>query len=189
MDRNKAMEKARACLAIANDKGAYPEEKKNALEMAQKLADKYGFKIDKAKPTTSTTNLYTGFNSSHNDPAWVVDFKGNVRTDMVNLIANILKNEGFTGIFATFGKGSNGKNYYTIRYRYKKEIGDQIQKLYRDLNKLCKDWRKVTGLSTTDFVQSVFRYYILKKNGSEVEPGMYSLAAYRAIEEFRGQLG
>lgn len=67
MDRTQAKEKITKLLRLANDKGATPSERDTALEMANKLATKYGFKIQKGtpcsgyvkNPTTLHKNEYT----------------------------------------------------------------------------------------------------------------------------------
>ena len=67
MDRIQAKEKINKLLRLANDKGATSSERDTALEMANKLASKYGFKIQKGapcsgyvkNPTTLHKNTYT----------------------------------------------------------------------------------------------------------------------------------
>lgn len=56
MDRIQAKEKINKLLRLANDKGATSSERDTALEMAKKLATKYGFKIQKGAPSTSNQN-------------------------------------------------------------------------------------------------------------------------------------
>lgn len=56
MDRIQAKEKINKLLRLANDKGATSSERDTALEMANKLAAKYGFKIQKGAPSTSNQN-------------------------------------------------------------------------------------------------------------------------------------
>lgn len=48
MDRNTAKDKIYKLLRLANDKGATESERDNALKMAEKLASKYSFKIEKS---------------------------------------------------------------------------------------------------------------------------------------------
>lgn len=50
MDRMQAKEKINKLLRLANDKGATASEKETALEMANKIAAKFGFKIQKGNP-------------------------------------------------------------------------------------------------------------------------------------------
>lgn len=56
MDKIQAKEKINKLLRLANDKGATPSERDTALEMASKLASKYGMKIQKGAPSTSNQN-------------------------------------------------------------------------------------------------------------------------------------
>ena len=56
MDKIQAKEKINKLLRLANDKGATPSERDTALEMATKLATKYGFRIQKGTPSTSNQN-------------------------------------------------------------------------------------------------------------------------------------
>lgn len=66
MDKIHAKEKITKLLRLANDKGATPSERDTALEMAKKLATKYGFRIQKGaprsgyvkNPTTLKKNTY-----------------------------------------------------------------------------------------------------------------------------------
>lgn len=53
MDRTQAKEKITKLLRLANDKGATSSERDTALEMANKLASKYGFRIQKGALSTS----------------------------------------------------------------------------------------------------------------------------------------
>lgn len=56
MDKLQAKEKINKLLRLANDKGATSSERDTALEMAMKLATKYGFRIQKGAPSTSNQN-------------------------------------------------------------------------------------------------------------------------------------
>lgn len=56
MDKIQAKEKINKLLRLANDKGATSSERDTALEMATKLATKYGFRIQKGAPSTSNQN-------------------------------------------------------------------------------------------------------------------------------------
>ena len=56
MDKLQAKEKINKLLRLANDKGATSSERDTALEMANKLASKYGFRIQKGAPSTSNQN-------------------------------------------------------------------------------------------------------------------------------------
>lgn len=56
MDKIQAKEKINKLLRLANDKGATSSERDTALEMANKLASKFGIKIQKGAPYTSNQN-------------------------------------------------------------------------------------------------------------------------------------
>ena len=56
MDKLQAKKKINKLLRLANDKGATSSERDTALEMANKLATKYGFRIQKGAPFTSNQN-------------------------------------------------------------------------------------------------------------------------------------
>lgn len=56
MDKIQANEKINKLLRLANDKGATSSERDTALEMATKLATKYGFRIQKGAPSASNQN-------------------------------------------------------------------------------------------------------------------------------------
>ena len=56
MDKLQAKEKINKLLRLANDKGATSSERDTALEMANKLAAKYGFRIQKGASSTSNQN-------------------------------------------------------------------------------------------------------------------------------------
>lgn len=56
MDKIQAKEKINKLLRLANDKGATPSERDTALEMANKLASKFGMKIQKSIPSTRIHN-------------------------------------------------------------------------------------------------------------------------------------
>lgn len=48
MDKKVAIEKAQKLLRLASDKGATEAERESALDFAQRLAQKYGFRIERA---------------------------------------------------------------------------------------------------------------------------------------------
>lgn len=58
MDRNQAKEKINKLLRLVNDKGATDSERNTALEMANKIASKHGFKIQKAAPSNATSDKF-----------------------------------------------------------------------------------------------------------------------------------
>lgn len=59
MDRIQAKEKINKLLRLANDKGATESERETALEMANKLASKFSFKIQRGTPSQHSQETFT----------------------------------------------------------------------------------------------------------------------------------
>ncbi len=59
MDRIQAKEKINKLLRLANDKGATESERETALEMANKLASKFSFKIQRGTPSQHSQEAST----------------------------------------------------------------------------------------------------------------------------------
>ena len=59
MDRIQAKEKINKLLRLANDKGATESEREIALDMANKLASKFSFKIQRGTPSQHSQETFT----------------------------------------------------------------------------------------------------------------------------------
>ena len=59
MDRIQAKEKINKLLRLANDKGATEFERETALDMANKLASKFSFKIQRGTPSQHSQETFT----------------------------------------------------------------------------------------------------------------------------------
>ena len=59
MDRIHAKEKINKLLRLANDKGATESERETALDMANKLASKFSFKIQRGTPSQHSQETFT----------------------------------------------------------------------------------------------------------------------------------
>ncbi len=59
MDRILAKEKINKLLRLANDKGATESERETALDMANKLASKFSFKIQRGTPSQHSQETST----------------------------------------------------------------------------------------------------------------------------------
>ena len=59
MDRTQAKEKINKLLRLANDKGATESERETALDMANKLASKFSFKIQRGTPSQHSQETFT----------------------------------------------------------------------------------------------------------------------------------
>lgn len=59
MDRTQAKEKINKLLRLANDKGATESERETALDMANKLASKFSFKIQRGTPSQHSQETST----------------------------------------------------------------------------------------------------------------------------------
>ena len=59
MDRIQAKEKINKLLRLANDKGATESERETALDMANKLASKFSFKIQRGTPSQHSQETFT----------------------------------------------------------------------------------------------------------------------------------
>ena len=59
MDRIQAKEKINKLLRLVNDKGATESERETALDMANKLASKFSFKIQRGTPSQHSQETFT----------------------------------------------------------------------------------------------------------------------------------
>lgn len=148
MDRIQAKEKINKLLRLANDKGATSSERDTALEMAKKLATKYGFRIQKGAPSTS--------NQNNAGPATLNKHRYNFDLNCFNkkFVNFLFKFIGITDYFFT-GKKTvyiydyqkfdvvSFKNYYkhfvSVYYALKGNLGLKEKEFFHNFNKTFCD--------------------------------------------------
>lgn len=139
MTKTEAMKKIQLILNLANDKAAAPGEKANALELAQKLADKHGLKITQAPKTKASTTTF--------------DFNDFMRrwTSQVNHYYSFTPKYAYTKLLKAMHKMMQKAGFVcTLITEGRKVIGIQYQANLRDVNKelahiyklLCNNCKK-----------------------------------------------
>lgn len=125
--RNNAKNKINKLLALANDKAATDNEKSTALQMAKKLADKYGFSIVSGRSNSN--------NNSTNSNADIIWNKYTVKMYDKKLVDWILAGAGYLYIV--------GKDYFEVRGSFDinafSKIYKEIFKSYEKALKFAKD--------------------------------------------------
>lgn len=138
MDRIQAKEKINKLLRLANDKGATESERETALDMANKLASKFSFKIQRGTPSqhsqeTSTRPVVEKF---------CYEFYLNCfNKKFVNFLL------GFFGIknWAMSGKNS------VLFISYIKFNVDEFKKFYKKFVSVYYKTKKLYGYPEADF--------------------------------------
>ena len=138
MDRVQAKEKINKLLRLANDKGATESERETALEMANKLASKFSFKIQRGTPSQHSQDSFTR-------PS-VEMFHYNFELNCFNkkLVSFIL---GFYGIKSWYMGGKKT----VIFDSYLKFNIDEFKKFYKKFVSVYYKTKKLYGYHESDF--------------------------------------
>lgn len=154
MDRIQAKEKINKLLKLANDKGATESERSTALEMANKIASKHGYKIQKAAPQNSTSDR---FNEILNNIRYNTR---NIQKNRYEFDLNCFNKKhviafmniiGFNDYFFT------GKKTVII-YTYKNFDVEAFKKFYKDFVSHYYRGLKKLGLKEKDIFVFFFNY-------------------------------
>lgn len=161
--KESAIRKLNALLAIANDKGASQGEKDNALEMAKKLAEKYGLKVERTAVNTSADRKQAPKYENHY--CWYPKYQ---YTEIIRTMADILKAAGIKCFCTNSGRKITGICYYSNS----KISDDELSKLYKLICKHCDAFKKSYKDSTVYGYDSRYamglwqsNWYIRIKNG------------------------
>lgn len=141
MDKIQAKEKINKLLRLANDKGATPSERDTALEMANKLASKFGMKIQKGTPSTSI----------HNNQITKIRYEFDLNCfnkKFVNFLFSIL------GISEWYVIGKKTVCFYD----YRKFDEDKFKKFYKKFVSVYYKTKKVSNIPEKKFFEE-FSYF------------------------------
>ena len=154
MDRTQAKEKITKLLRLANDKGATSSERDTALEMANKLASKYGFKIQKGTPYSGYAKNPTTLNKN-----------------TYNFDLNCFNKKFVNFLFAGLGI----KNWFWIGKKtvsfddYRNFNVVAFQKFYKKFVSVYYKLKKISCLTESEYFD-IFCYYF-QKGSFGMNPG------------------
>lgn len=155
MNKTEAIEKIKKILALANDKAAAPGERENALELAQKIANKYGLKIEKCASNSKSTSTYKRNENSYNFyPKYAYG-------KMVYAMYIAVVAAGFNAIIIREGRKLVGINYF-----FSCDINSELDKIYKEICKSCDNYKKtkkeegtcLSGAALTDIWVDIIAY-------------------------------
>lgn len=154
MNRIQAKEKINKLLKLANDKGATESERSTALEMANKIASKHGYKIQKVAPQNSTSDKFEEILNNIRYNSKKIQ-KNRYEFDLncfnkkhVTAFINII---GFNDYFFT------GKKTVII-YTYKKFDVEAFKKFYKDFVSHYYKGLKKLNMKEKDIFAAFFNY-------------------------------
>lgn len=170
MDRIQAKEKINKLLRLANDKGATSSERDTALEMAKKLATKYGFRIQKGAPCSGYVKNPT-----------------TLKKNTYNFDLNCFNKKFVNFLFDGLGI----KNWYwygkkTISFDdYRNFNVDEFKKFYKKFVSVYYKLKKEVGRGLTEVEYfDTFCYYFAKGAVNEVNSNEYYAKAYELGHQF-----
>ena len=170
MDKLQAKEKINKLLRLANDKGATSSERDTALEMAKKLATKYGFRIQKGAPSTSNQN--NAGPATLNKNRYEFDLNC-FNKKFVNFLFEVL------GIKDWFWYGKK-----TIRcYDYRNFNVDEFKKFYKKFVSVYYKIKKESNLSEGLFF-SIFTHDFMTGSNKFDEEETHFIKAYMLGREY-----
>ena len=170
MDRIQAKEKINKLLRLANDKGATESERETALDMANKLASKFSFKIQRGTPSqhsqeTSTRPTVEKFH-----------YEFDLNCFNKKFVSFLL---GYFGIKMWYQVGKKGVRFDS----YIKFNVDEFKKFYKKFVSVYYKTKKLYGCSEPDF----FWYFTASFNSGYrhfQEDTVSFIAAYDLGKEF-----
>ena len=155
MDKLQAKEKINKLLRLANDKGATSSERDTALEMATKLATKYGFRIQKGAPSTSNQN--NAGPSILNKNRYEFDLNC-FNKKFVNFLFEVL------GIKDWFSYGKK-----TVRcYDYRNFNVDEFKKFYKKFVSVYYKIKKTVNMTESEYFETFCYYFMSGVRGNTV---------------------
>lgn len=145
-ERQNKLKKIQAALAIANCKTAPDGEREAALAMAQKLADKYGFKIQQGlveKPKAPTFDFdtfvrdWTRRQAEHGNH-WYAFSPKQAYTKILKVMYKMMQKAGFRCYMMKDGKKVIGISYEAQMH----DVNKDLAKIYKELCKHCDAFKK-----------------------------------------------
>lgn len=169
MDRIQAKEKITKLLRLANDKGATSSERDTALEMANKLASKYGFKIQKGTPCSGYAKNPTTLNKN----TYIFDLNCFNKKFVNFLFAGL----GIKDYFRTGKKTVSFDDYRNFNV-------DEFKKFYKKFVSVYYKLKKESNLGESTFF-SIFTYDFMTGANRFDEEETHFIKAYMLGREFQ----
>ena len=138
MDRIQAKEKINKLLRLANDKGATESERETALDMANKLASKFSFKIQRGTPSqhSQETSIRPTVEKFH--------YEFDLNCFNKKFVSFLL---GYFGLKMWFQVGKKGVRFDSyIRFNV-----DEFKKFYKKFVSVYYKTKKLYGYPEADF--------------------------------------
>lgn len=138
MDRIQAKEKINKLLRLANDKGATESERETALDMANKLASKFSFKIQRGTPSQHSQET-----SIRPTVEWF-HYEFDLNCFNKKFVSFLL---GYFGLKMWFQVGKKGARFDSyIRFNV-----DEFKKFYKKFVSVYYKTKKLYGYPEADF--------------------------------------
>ena len=138
MDRIQAKEKINKLLRLANDKGATESERETALDMANKLASKFSFKIQRGTPSQHSQET-----STRPTVEWF-HYEFDLNCFNKKFVSFLL---GYFGIKMWYQVGKKGVRFDSyIRFNV-----DEFKKFYKKFVSVYYKTKKLYGYPEADF--------------------------------------
>ena len=138
MDRIQAKEKINKLLRLANDKGATESERETALDMANKLASKFSFKIQRGTPSQHSQETFT------RPTAEKFHYEFDLNCFNKKFVSFLL---GYFGLKMWFQVGKKGVRFDSyIRFNV-----DEFKKFYKKFVSVYYKTKKLYGYPEADF--------------------------------------
>ena len=138
MDRIQAKEKINKLLRLANDKGATESERETALDMANKLASKFSFKIQRGTPSQHSQETFT------RPTVEKFHYEFDLNCFNKKFVSFLL---GYFGIKMWYQVGKKGVRFDS----YIKFNVDEFKKFYKKFVSVYYKTKKLYGCSEPDF--------------------------------------
>ena len=142
MDRIQAKEKINKLLLLANDKGATESERETALDMANKLASKFSFKIQRGTPSQHSQEVHNPANCTWKPSPFCYSFDLNCFNK--KFVSFLLR---YFGIMEWYQIGKKGVRFTS----YIKINVDEFKKFYKKFVSVYYKTKKLYDLPESDF--------------------------------------
>ena len=138
MDRIQAKEKINKLLRLANDKGATESERETALDMANKLASKFSFKIQRGTPSQHSQETFT------RPTVEMFHYEFDLNCFNKKFVSFLL---GYFGLKMWYKVGKKGVRFDS----YIKFNVDEFKKFYKKFVSVYYKTKKLYGYPEADF--------------------------------------
>lgn len=175
MDRIQAKEKINKLLRLANDKGATESERETALDMANKLASKFSFKIQRGTPSQHSQEVHNPANCTWKPSPFCYSFDLNCFNK--KFVSFLL---GYFGVKMWTYFGKKGVCFDS----YLKFNIDEFKKFYKKFVSVYYKLKKSSYLEERDYFDTFCYYFVKGVDGLESGNFYYNSATELGKEFF-----